>query len=153
VRPSPWRALLAAALLGHASLAFASCTVNAPSLSFGPYDPLSGAPATTSGNVTVNCNLAPAPTVTIMLGPSAVSGGFSPRQMRQDGGAELLAYNFFADAAGTSVWGDGSGGTVVRSARVLKNQPWSATIYGRIPPGQDVQPGSYADTLTITIDF
>jgi spore coat protein U-like protein len=36
---------------------------------------------------------------------------------------------------------------------VQKNQPWNATIYGRIPPGQDVRPGSYADTLAITINF
>ena len=140
-------------LIAHSAAGFAACTVYAPSLSFGPYDPLGGTPATTSGNVTVTCDIAPAPTVTIALGPSAVSGGFSPRKMQQQGGADLLAYNFFADPGGASVWGDGSGGTVVRSARVQKNQPWNATLYGRIPPGQDVRPGSYADNLTVTINF
>ena len=146
------RAFLAA-ILFQAGTAFGACTVYAPSLSFGPYDPLRGTPATTSGNVTVTCDVSPAPTVAIMVGPSGVSGGFAPRAMREAAGSDTLAYNFFADAGGAAVWGDGSGGTVVRSARVPKNQPWNATIYGRIPPGQDVRPGSYADSLTITINF
>lgn len=147
------RWLLTLALLGHSALASAACLVNAPNLSFGPYDGLSGAPATTSASVVVSCDQSPAPTVTILLGPSAVSGGFFPRHMREDGGTDRLAYNFFADAGATAVWGDGSGGTVTRSQRVLKNQPWTVTIYGRIPPGQDVAAGSYSDLLTITINF
>ena len=97
--------------------------------------------------------LAPPPIVTLELSASAVSGGFFPRQMRHDTGADRLAYNFYADPGGASVLGDGSGGTVTRSDRVLKNKPWIVTIYGRIPPGQDVAAGSYSDTLTITINF
>ncbi len=127
--------------------------VTAPSLSFGFYDGLSGAPATTSGTAVVTCDQSPPPTVTMELSASAVSGGFFPRRMRQDGGSDVLAYNFYADPGGSSVWGDGTGGTVTRSQRVQKNQPWSATIYGVIAPGQDVAPGSYSDTITITINF
>lgn len=127
--------------------------VTAPSLSFGTYDGLSAAPATTSGVAVVTCDQAPPPTVTLEIGPSAVSGGFFPRRMRQDGGSDLLDYNFYADSGGASVWGDGSGGTVTRSARVTKNKPWAVTIYGRIPPGQDVGVGTYSDTLTVTINF
>jgi spore coat protein U-like protein len=131
----------------------AACVVTAPSLSFGPYDGLSGAPATTSAVAVVTCNDSPPPTVTMELGPSAVSGGFFPRQMRQDGGSDRLAYNFYVDAGATAVWGDGTGGTATRSDRVFKNKPWTVTIYGRIPAGQDVSAGSYSDTLTITINF
>lgn len=131
----------------------AACVVTAPSLSFGPYDGLSGAPATTSAAAVVTCNDAPPPTVTMEIGPSAVSGGFFPRQMRQDGGSDRLAYNFYVDPGAAAVWGDGSGGTATRSDRVFKGKPWVVTIYGRIPAGQDVSAGSYADTLTITINF
>ena len=131
----------------------AACLVSPPALSFGPYDGLSGSPATTSGNAVVTCDLAPPPIVTLELSASAVSGGFLPRQMRHDTGADRLAYNFYADPGGASVLGDGSGGTVTRSDRVFKNKPWIVTIYGRIPPGQDVAAGSYSDTLTLTINF
>jgi spore coat protein U-like protein len=140
-------------LLAHGTLAAAACIVTAPNLSFGPYDGLSGAPATTSANIVVSCDESPAATVTILLGPSAVSGGFFPRRMRQDAGSDLLSYNFYADPGASAVWGDGSGGTAIRSDRVLKNKPWTVTIYGRVPPGQDVAAGSYSDLLTITINF
>ena len=133
--------------------ALAACVVTAPSLNFGPYDGLSGAPATTSASATVTCNEAPPPTVTLELGPSGVSGGFFPRQMRQQGGSDRLSYNFYADPGGATVWGDGTGGTVTQSQRVMKNKPWTVTLYGRVPAGQDVSAGSYSDTLTITINF
>ena len=147
------RAWLAAVLVAHAGAAGAACMVSGPSLSFGLYDGLSGAPATTSGNAVVSCDETPPPTVTLAIGPSAVSGGFFPRQMRQDAGTDRLAYNFHPDPGGAAVWGDGTGGTATRSARVFKNKPWTATIYGRIPPGQDVAAGTYSDTVTLTINF
>jgi spore coat protein U-like protein len=124
-----------------------------PNLSFGPYDPLSLAPATTSGNAVVSCNDAPPPTVQMQLSPSAVSGGFVPRRMQNALGADTLDYNFYTDVGATSVWGDGTGGTATRSQKVSKNSPWSVPFYGRIVPNQDVAPGSYTDSLTITIVF
>ena len=124
-----------------------------PSLSFGLYDALSAAPVTTSGNAVINCNEIPPPTVTVQLGPSAVSGGYFPRRMRAATGGDVLDYNFYADSSASAVFGDGTGGTVTRSLKVNKNQPWSVTFYGRIAPNQDVSAGSYADTLTITINF
>ncbi|HET7672460.1 MAG TPA: spore coat U domain-containing protein [Burkholderiales bacterium] len=149
MRPS-WLVL---ALLLPVGNAFGACTVSMPSLSFGVYDALSSAPVTTSGNAVINCNDNPPPTVTVQLGPSTVSGGFFPRRMRAAAGADLLDYNFYADASATQVFGDGTGGTAIRSMKVNKNQPWSVTFYGRIAPNQDVAPGGYADTLTITINF
>ena len=147
------RYFVLALLLTHGTGASAACLAIAPSLAFGPYDGLSGAATTTSANVVVTCDQAPAPVVTIAIGPSGVSGGFAPRRMGHIGSSDTLAYNLYTDAAATSIWGDGSGGTATRSQRVQKNQPWAATIYGRIPPGQDVAAGSYSDVLTITVNF
>ena len=132
---------------------YAACTVTMPSLSFGLYDALSAAPVTTSGNAVINCNDNPPPLVTVQLGPSTVSGGFFPRRMRAATGGDRLDYNFYADPSGASVFGDGTGGTVTRSSKVNRNVPWSVTFYGRIAPSQDVAPGIYSDTLTITINF
>jgi spore coat protein U-like protein len=143
----------AAALLAFTCAARAACTVSLGSLSFGPYDPLSSAPATTSGNAVVTCNDSPPPTVQIQLSPSAVSGGFFPRRMRNAVGSDTLDYNLYADVGATQIWGDGTAGTATRSAKVSKNSPWSVTFYGRIAVNQDVTPGSYSDALTITIVF
>ena len=144
--------LLAAAFAWTCS-AQAACTVSLGNLSFGPYDPLSSAPTTTSGNAVVTCNDAPPPTVQIQLSPSSVSGGFFPRRMRNAVGSDTLDYNFYADVGATQIWGDGTAGTATRSAKVSKNSPWSVTFYGRIAVNQDVAPGSYSDALTITIVF
>ena len=140
-------------MLFYCGCVAAACTVTMPNLSFGMYDALSSAPVTTSANAVLNCNDNPPPLVTVQLGPSGVSGGFFPRRMRAAGGSDLLDYNFYADASASAVFGDGTGGTVTRSSKVNKNQPWSVTFYGRIAPNQDVAPGSYADTLAITINF
>src|SRR5690348_13502243 len=113
------KAILLFALLAATGSARGACLANAPSLSFGPYDGVSGSPATTSAAITVTCDQSPAATATISIGPSGVSGGFFPRRMRQDGGSDTLDYNFYADPGGASVWGDGTGGTVTRSQRVL----------------------------------
>lgn len=147
------RALAAAALLVPAGLASAACVVTPPALSFGLYDGLSATPATTSGVATVVCDETPPPIVTLSLGPSGVSGGFFPRRMRHDGGTDTLDYNFYTDTGGTSVFGDGTGGTVTLSQRVGKNKPWSVTVYGRIVPLQDVSAGTYSDAITLTLEF
>ena len=144
---------LIAALLAWSGGAQAACTVSLGNLSFGPYDPLSSAPATTSGNAVVTCNDAPPPTVQIQLSASSVSGGFFPRRMQNAVGADTLDYNFYADVAATQIWGDGTAGTATRSQKVAKNSPWSVTFYGRIAVNQNVTPGSYSDVLTITIVF
>ena len=144
---------LVAALLAWTCSAHAACTVSLANLSFGPYDPLSSAPATTSGNAVVTCNDTPPPTVQIQLSPSSVSGGFFPRRMSNAVGSDTLDYNFYADVGATQIWGDGTAGTATRSQKVSKNSPWSVTFYGRIAVNQDVTPGNYSDALTITIVF
>ena len=33
------------------------------------------------------------------------------------------------------------------------NQIFTATVYGQIPAGQDPAPGSYIDTITVTVNY
>ena len=136
-----------------AARAHAACNISAGPLSFGPYDPLSPAGATTSGVITVTCNQAPPPIVTIQIGPSAVSGGFFPRRMQRAGGSDTLDYNLYVDPGLTAVWGDGTAGTATQSQRVTKRKPWNVTIYGNMPGLQDVAPGDYSDAIGISIIF
>jgi spore coat protein U-like protein len=72
--------------------------------------------------------------------------------MRSTSSPDRLNYNLFVNAGRSTVWGDGAAGTsTVFLKNVKKNRPVFTTIYGRIPPGQDVSVGSYSDSLTVTI--
>ena len=133
--------------------AHAACNVSVGQLSFGPYDPLSPAGASTSGVITVTCDQSPPPIVTVQIGPSAVSGGFFPRRMQRAGGSDTLDYNLYVDPGLTAVWGDGTAGTATQSQRVTKHKPWNVTIYGNMPGLQDVAPGDYSDAIGISIIF
>ena len=138
----------------HASSAFAqpspSCTISTTSVSFGTYNVFSGSALNSTGTVTYRCNAAAA-NITISLS-KGLSSTYSPRLMSK--GAEVLGYNLFTNAARTTIWGDGTSGTAVYSrANPPNNNDVNVTIYGQVPPGQDVSAGNFGDTVSATINF
>jgi spore coat protein U-like protein len=144
--------ILAAALLLAPGAGRAVCNVTATGVAFPPYDAFSPMAATGVGTVTVTCDEVPPPNVTLSLSTGG-SGTFSPRRMARAGGGGTLVYNVFTTSGGTAVWGDGAAGSsTVSLHRVRRNEGGRITnVFGTIPPGQNVQPGSYSDTLTVTI--
>jgi spore coat protein U-like protein len=144
--------LLLAALILLPAEGGAVCGVTATGIAFPPYDAFSLVAATGVGTVSVTCDEVAPPNVTLSL--STGNGGtFSPRRMSRVGGGGTLDYNVFTASGMTSVWGDGGGGTsTVFLHRVRKNEGARVTnLYATIPPGQNAAPGSYSDTLTVTI--
>jgi spore coat protein U-like protein len=134
------------------SAAHAACTLTTTGVSFGAYDVFAGVPRDTTGTVTVSCTTTPQASIVVSIGPSPTSGGFNPRQMRHVSPTDRLNYNLYTTPSMATVWGDGSAGTsTVLLSNVRRNRPVITTIYGRIPPGQNVYVGSYVDTLTVTI--
>jgi spore coat protein U-like protein len=137
-------------MLGNA--AHAACRVTTTGINFGAYDVFAAVPRDSAGTVIVACDRNPPTDVTISIGPSSTSGGFQPRQMRHAVQADRMNYNLFTTASVTTVWGDGSAGTsTVLLTKVNKNRPVTTTIYGRIPPAQNVSVGTYSDSVTVTI--
>lgn len=129
-----------------------SCTViPVGSISFGNYDVFSTVPLDSTGTIQITCDLTEAHTI-ISLGPSQ-NGGFNPRRMKNSSSGDLLAYNLFTNAARTSIWGDGTGGTGTVTQRVFRNTPAIVTIYGRMAAGQNVRVGTYSETVTVTINW
>jgi len=124
-----------------------SCTIQymAPFLDFPLYDALLLTPTDLQAQLRVKCTYAD--NITITLGPSPNSGGFSPRQMKK---VDLLNYNLYRDAAMTEIWGDGTGGTLAVTYLHPGGNAWVySDIYGRIPPGQNVMtsgPGASGHT-------
>jgi spore coat protein U-like protein len=139
--------------LCHTDMLFAACTVSTTDVNFGSYDVFSGSPLDATGTITATCDITPPPTVVIAIGTSPNSGGFNPRMMKLTTGSDLLNYNLFTETARTNIWGDGSGSTSTLSDKVRKGSPWIATVYGRIPPSQDVSAGLYNEILTVTITW
>lgn len=157
------RLCLAALLAGAAVLPAGagaraeSCTVAAGGLAFGVYDPLAAAPLDATGILQVTCTSDAPPHVTYEVQLDAgQAGSFAPRAMT--GGTGRLVYNLYIDAARSTVWGDGTGGTAVVAADYNLTRPGSTqtdtyTVYGRAPARQAVTAGSYLDTITVTLVF
>lgn len=142
------RMLLSAALLVLPAAARAQCTVAATPVAFGVYLPSSASPTDATGSVRVACtNFIGG--YTIALG----SGGGSIPARRMASGNATLQYQLYTTAARTAVWGNGTAGGVVVPGSCLTLCDQTYTVYGRIPARQSPRPGTYADTITVTVTF
>jgi spore coat protein U-like protein len=128
----------------------ATCTVSTTSVLFGAYNVFTSSPTDSVGTVEIHCQgNAKDVAVAISKGDGAT---FASRRLAKAG--EQLFYNLYREASRTSIWGDGTGGSQMR---ILNSVPNGTTVpltmYGRIPPGQDVSTGAYSDTLTVTVNY
>lgn len=139
------RAVACSLLLAFALPAAADvCLVSVVGPSFGIYDTTSKSPNDAVGRVQISCKSGA--TIGISAGGA---GTFFPRAMRS--GSSTLAYNLFVDAARTGIWGEWGTGTQVRFVAEGRNR--TVPIFARIPPLQDVDPGTYTDTLVVSVFF
>ena len=133
--------------------AISTCTiVSVVGVSFGTYDTFSSSPLDSTGSVTYNCqDVGPSDQITIDLSKGSATT-YTPRKIYS--GANVLEFNLFLNAARTSIWGDGTGGTS-HYGPVQPPNGVNATVYvyGRIPGSQNVPAGSYTDTIIVTINF
>lgn len=117
----------------------------APDMPFGLYDATGPGPFDALGTFRFDCSNA---SIRARVTLSSGVGSFAQRQMAQ-GGARL-AYNLYTDAARTTIFGDGTPPSVaLTGVRRRTDIP----VYGQITPGQWVDAGPYADTITITIEY
>lgn len=144
---------------GVAHAILATCTVSASSTSFGNYSPFDVAPLDGIGNVQVTCRgLLGLVDLLVFydIGLSTgASGSYAARSLSS--GAYALSYNLYTNAARTTVWGDGSGGSALVSGShlliILVDTVRDYPVYGRILAGQNVAPGAYADTILVTVNY
>ena len=139
--------IVATALIAFGARAAPQCWMFALPVAFGNYNPMSATPTDSVGNILYFCQGGASPAIAVSAGSA---GSFSPRGMVAMG--DVLAYNLYADAARTVVWGDGTSGSVTVPG-VTSAGPVNASIYGRIFPLQSVSAGNYSDTLIVTINF
>lgn len=145
-----WSGMASAATTANfevSATVLANCSIFATAIPFGSYDPYSASDVTQTGTVTVSCTKSTNADIALSHGANANG---STRRMTD--GANFLTYELYTTAAHDSVWGDNVGtDTVSYSSSGIGDT--TLTVYGLLPAGQDVVPGSYSDTVTATIIF
>jgi spore coat protein U-like protein len=135
-----------------------TCTVSATGISFGTYNPLSPGGDSAAGSWSVTCNAVGSGSATVagtLSLSTGSSGSYAARTMRF--GTNALQYNIYVTPTHTQVIGDGSAGTFALSdsGTVTAGQIYqiTGTMYGFMPPSQDVAAGSYSDLIVVTVAY
>lgn len=127
-----------------------------PGVAFGTYDVVSALPTDTQLRVDVQCTRdGGPPNVTVSLGISQGLHGTSTtdRRMRNAAG-DVMSYGLFLDSARSAVWGTTHGvdtGSLTLTIPNRTTASGSFLVFGRIPPRQNVSPGSYSDSLQLVV--
>src|SRR4051812_10023563 len=126
----------------------ATCTINSASaLNFGSQGVLTANVDQTS-TIQVQCtNTTP---YNIGLDAGLGSGATVAVRKMTSGGA-TVNYTLYSDSGRTTVWGVTIGTNTV--AGTGNGAAQSYTVYGRIPAQTTPAPGSYADTVTVTVSY
>lgn len=133
----------------------ANCTIDAGSVDFGAYDPVSAnasSPLDATGTISVTCTSGAAATITLGQGDNADSGSSDAAPLRRmsDGASDFLSYALFSDSGYTTTWGnDASVDVDVTGTGSAEN----LTVYGRVAAGQNVPAGTFTDTVVATVTF
>jgi spore coat protein U-like protein len=123
--------------------AAAACTVSVPTMNFGTY---TGTLSTTGATpMTVNCGLLGSYTVALNQGVG-IGATTTTRKMTGPGSTQLN-YQMFQDSSRTTNWGNTT--DIVHGTGIIGNQ--TINIYPVAAAGQIVQPGTYTDTITVTV--
>ena len=126
----------------------ASCTiVSASTLDFGSQGVLTANVDQTS-TVQVQCTN----TTPYNIGLNAGTGaGATVATRKMTSGGATINYSLYNNIARTTVWGDTVGTDTVSATGNGALQ--SYTVYGRVPAQTTPAPGTYSDTITVTVTF
>ena len=129
------------------------CNPTASPLVFGAYDTLNPTVGTATISVTCENTTGPARTFNYTLALSSGPGSYASRSMTGTG--DTLSYNLYTAATYSTVWGDGTGGSVVVAGSITVPRATilvdTKTVFGRISAPQNVFPGSYSTATPLTV--
>ena len=127
-----------------------NCLVSATNINFGGSVGVLTSAVSANGTITATCTSGDVYTIALDKGTST-SGSIIDRRMQASGGTQVH-YELYTTTAHTTVWGDGTsssatnGGTGTGSAQTY-------TVYGQIPAQTTPAPGSFSDTITVTVTY
>ena len=121
------------------------CVVSATALAFNNY---TGAVNNATSTVNVTCSN----TTTYTVGLSAgLATGATVTARKMQSGANLLPSALYSDNTMTTNWGNTLATNWVSGTGNGAAQP--LTVYGQIAAGLYVNPGTYNDTITVTVTY
>ena len=121
------------------------CTVTASPLSFGTTSFMT-ANIDVAAAVTVTCNASTPVTVSLDNG----STGTGPTARQMSSGANRVLYAAYWNSARTTPAGLASNSQGMAG---VANKVLSLPVYGRVPPQASKPPGSYVDTIGVTVSY
>jgi spore coat protein U-like protein len=124
-----------------------NCSVSASTLNFGSVGVLASAVNATSA-VTVTCTNALPYTIALDGG---LSGATNPTQRAMSQAAQQITYGLYRDSARAQPWGDSVGTNT--AAGTGSGLAQTLTVYGRVPAQTTPAPGTYSDTVVVTISY
>ena len=126
----------------------ATCTVNSAStLNFGTQGILATNVDQTS-TIQVTCTN----TTPYNIGLDAGTGsGATVAARKMTSGANTVNYTLYSNSTRTTLWGNTVGTDTV--AATGNGAAQSYTVYGRVPPQAAPAPGTYTDTITVTVTY
>ena len=126
----------------------ASCTINSAStLNFGSQGVLIAA-VNQSSTVQVQCTN----TTPYNIGLDAGAGtGAAVAVRKMTSGANTVNYSLYSDSGHATVWGNTVGTDTVAATGSGASQ--SYTVYGQVPAQTTPAPGTYTDTITVTVTY
>jgi spore coat protein U-like protein len=139
-------AATATAAFGVSVTVQSACVASASSMRFGTYN---GAMVNATSTISVECTHSTPYNVGLSEG-MAPGATVSSRKMTGPGSA-LIGYTLRPPGNELRNWGHTIGVDTVSGTGSGSAQTFS--VLGRIPAGQDVQDGAYADTVTVTVSY
>lgn len=126
----------------------ATCSVvSATAINFGTMSAIAANVDQTS-TLTVNCSSTTPYNVGLGVGGGT---GATVAVRKMTSGANTVNYTLYRDAARTLVWGQTIGTDTTTGTGTGANQ--TLTIYGRVPAQTVPPPGTYSDTVTVTVTY
>ncbi|MFP7723251.1 Csu type fimbrial protein [Lysobacter sp. A3-1-A15] len=130
----------------------ASCDISADDLSFGTRAQLASAVnANTSLGVSCTVNTP----YTVRMDGGTTANNVADRRMGLNGtgpAAQGVAYQLRHTSANGPLWGDGTAGTTTVAGTGTGGSQ-TLPVYGVVPPQPVPLPGSYQDTVTVTVQY
>jgi spore coat protein U-like protein len=124
-----------------------NCAVNASTLNFGSAGVLRSAVDATSSIIVTCTNALP---YTIAL-DGGLSGASNPTQRVMSQASQNITYGLYRDSARAQPWGDSAGTNT--AAGTGSGLAQTVTVYGRVPAQTTPSPGTYSDTVVVTISY